>query len=240
MMTRRLITRSTALLLAGLSMNLPAAANNAGPWHSHDAIRDAVRSFLQTQAVFQTGEISIEVRRLDTRLRLARCDRPLVAQLPPSGKKTGRVTVGVRCEGESPWSLYVPARVSVMADVVVARRALKRGQRIRAEDLALEEQDLSRLHRAWFTRLDEVTGKVADRSVRPGRVINPKLLSDPLAVERGSRVNIVARIGGIQASMPGRALDDGALGERIRIKNLASKRELEARVVATGTVRVDI
>ncbi len=228
------------LLLVGMLALPSIQAASTGPQQSHASIRETVKRFLLSQAPNGTGKVEIEVRRLDTRLRLARCDQPLETRLPPSGRKTGRVTVGVRCNGTSPWSLYVPARVVLLAEVVVVQRALRRGQRIDESDLALEEHDLARQHRAYFTRIEDVAGKIADRAMQTGRILHPALLDDPLAIERGSRVNIIARIGGIQASMRGQALDNGSLGERIRIRNLDSKRELEARVVSAGTVRVDI
>ncbi len=229
-----------ALLLSSI-LTLPLVeAAGKDPLQSHASIRMAAKDFLLSQAPNTADKVEITVQRLDHRLRLALCDQPLQAYLPPSGKKSGRVTVGIRCDGTKPWSLYMPARVALMADVVVVRRALHRGQRIDRADLALEKQDLSRQNRAYFTRIEEVTGKIADRAMSPGRVLNPALLDDPLTIERGSRVNIIARIGGIQASMRGQALDDGSLGERIRIRNIDTKRELKARVASAGSVIVDI
>ncbi len=237
------LTSIIPAIAIGLLFGATADVSRAGEpkaLQSLDSIRQAAEEFLRRQAAGHEGRIKVSVNSPDRRLRLARCSRPLEAYAPPSGKTTGRVTVGVRCDGEAPWSLYVPGQVSVFGKLVVSARSVKRGQLIGKADLKLEEKDLSRVHGAWFRHPDEIVGQLADRNLNQGRIITPAMLDRPMAVKRGSQVEIIARIGGIQASMRGRALDSGMLGERIRIKNLSTERELEARIVSAGAVRVDI
>jgi flagella basal body P-ring formation protein FlgA len=207
---------------------------------SHSSIRDAARNFLLQRSASTSGSVEVDVKRLDARLRLQRCDRALEAFLPASGKTSGRVTVGVRCNGGKPWSLYLPARVKRLETVVIAKHELMRGQPLRRSDLTLEQHDVGRLRRGYFVDLQRVIGQIPERNLPRGRVLSPKQLKAPDAIARGSEVSIVASIHGIQARMKGLALDNGALGERIRVKNLSSNKELEARITSAGTVQVDI
>jgi flagella basal body P-ring formation protein FlgA len=211
-----------------------------GPFQTHESIRNEVRAFLLKRNRSAGSDMEVQVNSLDPRLRLALCDRPLEVFLPPSAPAVGRVTTGVRCTGKRPWSLYLPSRVSLFAQVVVARRDLARGKPIPRAALTLERRDLARQRRGYFLQIDEVAGKEAHRRVGRGAVLNPGLVQDPPAVHRGAIVSIVARISGIEARMKGKALAEGTLGQRIRVENLSSGRELEARVVSAGTVRVDI
>ncbi len=229
--------RHIAFLLTGLLWLNNAAA---GPAQSHASIRDAAREYLAQLHTQSSAEVEIEVNRLDRRLRLSRCDQPIEAFAAPSRRSSGRVSVGVRCGGGKPWSLYLPARVSLFEQVVVAAREIPRGSRLQAADLRLERQDLARLGRGYFLHPEELMGKQAHRRIAVGRILTPGQVKTPPAVTRGSRVSIVAHVGGIEASMPGTALANGKAGERIRIENLITERELEARVISAGVVRVDI
>jgi flagella basal body P-ring formation protein FlgA len=228
------------LLLASAVLQSGVSLAEKSAMQAHSAIREAAHHFLAQQNADTSGEIAIEVNRLDPRLRLSRCDQALEAFLPAAGKTIGRVTVGVRCNGSSPWSLYLPARVQRFDDVVIANRKLTRGQAIQAGDLRLERRDVSRLRRGYFQHIARAAGKIAERDVARGKVLSPSQIRMPDAITRGSEVSIVANIGGIQARMKGRALRNGVLGERIPVKNISSNRELEARIISAGTVRVDI
>jgi flagella basal body P-ring formation protein FlgA len=234
----RALYRALGLALI-LGAALPALAETP-PAQSHEAIRTAVREFLLAREISPGAEMEVWVNDLDPRLRLAACERPLEVFLPPSAPPAGRVTAGVRCTGASRWSLYVPARVRWLDEVVVAARELTRGSRIDAASLSLERRDLARLPRGYFLTAGEAAGLVPDRTVARGTVLHPGLLDTPLAVRRGGLVNIVARVAGAEIRMKGKALDAGAMGARIRVENLSSGRELEARVVSAATVRVDI
>jgi flagella basal body P-ring formation protein FlgA len=229
--------RFSATLLCGLLWLHNAAA---APTQSHSSIREAARAYLADLHPGDGAELEIEVGRLDRRLQLNRCDRPIEAFASPSKRNTGRVSVGVRCDGAKPWSLYLTAQVRLFGKVAVAAREIPRGQSIRPADLRLQRMDLTKLRRGYFPDIGELLGKRAKRRLPPGRALAPNLVEMPPAVTRGSRVSIVAQVGGIEARMPGTALAHGREGERIRVENLTTERELEARVVSAGVVRVDI
>ena len=96
---------------ATIVMALLPALSAAQPLHAPDDIRSEVRGFLAREVGPESPQLRIEVNEPDPRLRLARCEEPLSLALPPGGPRSGSITVGVRCTGERPWSLFVPARV---------------------------------------------------------------------------------------------------------------------------------
>ncbi len=57
-----------------------------------------------------------------------------------------------------------------------------------------------------------------------------------MLVKRGSAVQIVARAGGVQVTHAGESLDSGARGQAVRVRNLASGKVIDARVVSHGVV----
>ena len=56
----------------------------------------------------------------------------------------------------------------------------------------------------------------------------------------GDKVVIGGSNGSVSVKMPGEAMEDGAVGAQIRVRNTRSNREIKARVSAAGQVRVDM
>lgn len=226
------------LILLLLLVPLGAFAAAAPPVQTPQSMRQAVTQFLQQHAQQMKGETEVGVDPIDPRLRLARCDGPLEAFWPKGGKRAGSVTVGLRCQGQVSWSIYLRARLAVYETVAVAARPLGRGERLSAADIELQRQDVSRLSGGYHTRIQELAGMEVRRSVRAGIVLDRSVVKPPILVSRGERVSITASSGVVQVSMAGKALKSGARGEFIEVVNLSSRQKLEAEVVAPGVVRV--
>jgi flagella basal body P-ring formation protein FlgA len=60
----------------------------------------------------------------------------------------------------------------------------------------------------------------------------------PTQINRGEPVRMQLQVGGLSLNGQGLALESGAAGERIRVRNLSSQAVLEAEVVGPGLVRV--
>lgn len=195
-----------------------------------------VEEYLRTSQL--AGRQQIKVSRLDARLRLNRCSEPLQASLEGNNPPTGRLTVRVRCNGDSPWSIFVPAHVSLYLEVVVARNPVKRNSLLQTGDLILAERDIGNLGQGYFLDPQQVTGSLATRALNAGQPVLASQVRKPPMVKRGDQVVISARSGAISVRMPGEALSDGTQGQQIRVRNLRSQRVIQARVVAPGQVEV--
>ena len=84
----------------------------------------------------------------------------------------------------------------------------------------------------------QAVGMQLKRSVTPNQPISTTDLVRPAVVGRDSIVRIVLDSQGLSLSGQGIALEAGAMGERIRIRNPSSRAVLEAQVIAPGVVRV--
>lgn len=178
--------------------------------------------------------VTVDVLPLDTRLRLEPCTQ---AEIEPRGKQThGRIPVSVRCRAPNSWSIFMTGSVTAMLPVVVTRQPISRGDIVTSDMIATEPQDLSGLRSLYYTDPALVVGKEAKRNFAAGSVIFASQVKQPLAVSRGQRVQILARHGAVQISSRGEALENGAIGDQIRIRNLQSERIVYARVEAPGRV----
>ncbi len=233
-------TRGTTRKACALALVLLAPAGWCGTLQSHDSIREAAAEYARQLAQAEYGdEVEVAPGRLDRRLRLARCDQPLETFTPPGRRTLGNTTVGVRCNGSNPWTLYVPVTVKVYTGVVVAAVSLARGEIVGRGKVRLARYDLARLPQGYFHDLSQVEGMTARRNLSAGQPLVPSMLRARRVVERGQRVTMLAGIPGLEVRMSGEALSNGARGERIRVRNLSSRRVVEGVVVEPGVVRVD-
>jgi flagellar basal body P-ring formation protein FlgA len=236
-------TRSTDSILAIVVLAMlvgftsPASADDAAP-QSLAAIEKAAREFILQQARAYGGEPHVEIGAPDPRLRLARCSLPLVAELPPGSRPVGSTTVGVRCPGNTTWSLYVPVRVQIYANILVAARPLARGVPLTESDLTLSRQDLAAVPGSALTDIAQALGKRLRYPVATGAALNAGLLDLPPLVKRGQNVTIVSSGQGLEVHATGEALNDGASGETVRVRNLLTKKIIQGTVQDTGLVRV--
>lgn len=192
-----------------------------------------VEEYLATSQI--EGRYEIEVRQLDPRLRMAYCDKELTASLQ-SPRPVGRVSVRVRCEGSSPWTVFVPAEVRLFRNVVTAIRPLKRDAIVSEDDVAMRERDIGQLGQGFLSAMDQAVGQKVLRPTVIDQIIAPTFLEQPQMVHKGDQVVITARSGSISVRMPGEALSDGAFNEQIRVRNLNSKRVIKANITGAGQV----
>ncbi|WP_339528571.1 flagellar basal body P-ring formation chaperone FlgA [Pseudomonas mucidolens] len=184
------------------------------------------------------GRYEIEVKQLDPRLRMPMCDKELTATLESPAQPIGRVTVRVRCDGASPWTVFVPAQVRLFREVVTVTRPLKRTGIIGFADVALRERDISQISQGYLTSLDQAIGQKLTRPMVTDQVITLVHMEQAEVIRKGDQVVISASSGGLSVKMPGEALANGGMSEQIRVKNLNSKRVIKARVTAPGQVEV--
>ena len=81
-------------------------------------------------------------------------------------------------------------------------------------------------------------GHVVSRMVPEGTVLSEDLLRQPVVMESGAAVTIVSRYNGIEVRVSGVALTRGRVGQKIRVRNAASRKVMLARVLDASTVEI--
>jgi flagella basal body P-ring formation protein FlgA len=85
---------------------------------------------------------------------------------------------------------------------------------------------------------DELIGKVARRTLLPGKLIARNSVSVPTVVQKGTIVAAVFRQGDLTITASVLALQSGALGEVIQVRNIDSGKTIVGAVRADGSVTV--
>lgn len=212
----------------------------AGEIHPLEEIRKSAGEFAAKKIGGSDKNSVIEIGYLDPRLRLPRCNRPLGAELLGQQRNNSNITVTIKCQGEKPWRVHVPIKISTFADIFVAAQPLPRGVAIQLSDLRQERRETSQLRNGYFENAETVVGRMPKRSLPKGAAVTPSDLELSRIIQRGNKVTILASSGNITVRMPGKALDDASAGELIKVENLSSKRVIEAVALRPGIVEVQM
>lgn len=222
----------TALLI--LLLALPYAAVWADAAQPVESLRRAAERYVQAQ-VPAGAQVSADA--IDARMRLPACGSPLTAASGAAGGGQ-RWTVSVNCAGPQAWTVYLPVKVASRADVVVAARNLPAGSPLAAGDLRVEKRDTSALAQGYLADMTQAIGQMLSRPLAAGAVLTPPGLARAAVVRRGDLVTLVSRSDGFEVRSQGKALANGALGERLAVENSSSHRVVQGQVAADGTVEI--
>ena len=131
----------------------------------------------------------------------------------------------------------VPAAAQDM--VVVPVRTIYPGETVSAD--MLQQVPLRRQLRnpaAVERRFEALDGKVARRTLLPGRMIPTGSVREAWVVEPGKPVQVLYVQGGLEIAVAAVALQAGAAGDMVRLRNVDSGAVFSGTVMADGTVRV--
>lgn len=119
--------------------------------------------------------------------------------------------------------------------VVTLARSLPRGTVLTAGDVVLAPAD-ARQPDEIFTDPAQVIGRRTKAALGEGKPLLLRQLEPVWLVAKGSHVLLAARAGGLSVSAPAEALEDGGMGDVIRVLNLSSQREVKVMVTGQNSV----
>jgi flagella basal body P-ring formation protein FlgA len=151
---------------------------------------------------------------------------------------TNRFTAHLSVSNNST-DIVITGRAVQMAEALTVTSHKSAGDIIRNRDLKIMQVPENRLpYNGYITDRSQLIGKAVSRHLRAGSFIQTSDIQDPILINRNDIVTVVFQSGQLSLTVLGRALDEGAKGETIRILNLQSKRTIAASVLKAGTVSV--
>jgi flagella basal body P-ring formation protein FlgA len=201
--------------------DLIAAATAAIPTNNDELTITTLRS---------GGAVTIPAGGAEPRIVAEALDAALIGDIPL------RVRV-LRGESEQARSL-VTLRVVRHRTMLVAARALKRGERIGAGDVRSDRIVVTRGNLAGLAE-DEVIGREARMDLLEGSPFVAKSVIAPPDVRVGQNVVLVVTTERFHLTAKGEALNDGRIGDAIAVRRSADGRTVRGTVIAEGQVRLD-
>ncbi len=233
--------RVSALLFAALVGVIPTSLQAQSD--AIQQISSAVETFLTDLHESQIGQdqrLEIKVGYLDPRLNLPLCPQDLDIQLNGGQREIGRLQVKVSCQGSNSWSKYIPAEVNVYGQVAVASASINRGVVIETHHIELDEVNLASLRRDPVFDEQMLIGMEMKYPLTSGGAFSMEAVRQPMVIERGDIVQLVAETQNLSIRQQGEALQNGAIGSVINVRNSSSDIVVQAEVIAQGKVKVQL
>ena len=237
-------------LVVGISGMVAQAAapseNAASTPPTFDHLQQQVLQWAATHPGLQGR--TLHVAPLDSRIALQPCQQKLQFEQP----FVNQPNVRVRC-AQPQWQLFVTLNngavpssaktdtpsAPVLMKVLVAKEVLKRGTIISPDMFQLTEMPASGMENQVIADPQLVVNMELVRDLAPNAPLRTYDLKKAVMVKRGQEVQVTAGAGqGFLITMRAEAMQEGALGEQIRLKNSESGRSLTAVVTGQNTARL--
>jgi flagella basal body P-ring formation protein FlgA len=214
-----------------------AVAAEVPPVTVHTQVADAVkREVLRRMG----GGASVIVTDIDLALR-AGVDGSLAVTMAPQAQLGEPIEFAVIGAGSGGRAMQV-GRGRAEVQVAVAHAQLSRtvahGETLTADDLKEVIGVPKGVAVERLPTVRELIGATLRRDLAAGSVVTAQDAAAPPAVRAGETVQAIAAIAGVRVAAQVTSLDNGATGAIVRVVNKESRRELRARVVASGIVEV--
>lgn len=129
-------------------------------------------------------------------------------------------------------------RAPVTVSAWMPLRRIEAGEVVQEADLGEFRLAAATVKSSLLLHPAEMVGKEARRPLMAERPVSEGSLSAPRTVLRGTAVTISLGHDGLTLAAPGKSLEDGALGQLIRVVNTQSNKIIHAEVVGDAEVRV--
>lgn len=236
------ISRTEVLLppwkwLFFLLLTLPPYAAASTEQHIKNHISTEVQRFALQLGAKTPVKQQIELSLPAALQKKPACNQLVISRSNPQQAPWGRTSYSLECRDKKSWQSRATARVRVWLPVVVASRQIQRDEVLSADMLSTRLTELEQSKLGVELNPAALLGLQAKRRIPAGQVLSRQHLTAQLLVEKGSHVLITVQSGGFAASTKGIAMEDGQLGQRIKVQNISSGVIVEAEVVAEARVQ---
>ena len=183
-----------------------------------------------------SAEREVEGMPIDERIAIPVCAQDIEYVVSAEALYQSNVTVKAQCP-VSNWYMFLMVRVTEIQPVVIVNNAISPGTLLTNDNLQVINMDKKRLRTTTFADIDSVLGARVKRRLVAGRPVEP---DDLCFVCKGDSVVISAESQYMQVKTNGVALEDGNIGETIRVKNSRSSKNLLAQIVNIHEVKVNL
>jgi flagella basal body P-ring formation protein FlgA len=246
------LSRQQIIALAASAVPALDTTNWSGPDHvlvsrqtrplEEGEVSDLLRAALQRDYVGAGGTLEINFTRPWPTTNVP--VEPLslrITEIPPAGVLANLVaSFELWCGKERLGAWQMPLQARVWRDVPVAHSPLSRGQLLRDADLTLERRDVLTRREACipFPVTDDWMETIS--SVEAGSPIWARLVRARPVLRRGQMVDALFRDGSLTISLKVETLEDGALGQTVRVRNPKTRRELYGKIQTQDLVLIGL
>ena len=156
-----------------------------------------------------------------------------------AGGKTFRTKAVIRTDDET-LTFALSGQIKPFALFPTAADRMTAGQILTESDIVMKKLPLDKMKRKTASlSTADLVGKEVRRTIDAGKIITADDIRSRIMVAKGKLITLSFRKGGILLSAQGKALENGGLGDTVRVMNTQSKSVVQGTVTGPETVVVD-
>lgn len=199
-----------------------------------EAIRQRSSNDARMELVLDTGDVEFV---LPTNVAASVAVQNL--QYDPTGQRFG-ATLVVPADGPTAQQRYVSGSIYETIDIPVLNHAVGAGSTVQEGDLQWISVRTDRLIGNVITDSRQVVGMTTKRPLRTSQMLRGSDLVMTPAIRKNSLVTLALQTGQMSLTVTGKALEDAAIGQPIRVVNVNSKKELTGIVQDPSTIVIPV
>ena len=197
----------------------------------------------ELRAAGAAGQLDIELRRQNLRIAVP-IDSiyDLTIDRLSYDRESGRFTAQLRVSGPefSPRNAVIDGVAHSVVEIPVTTRTIAKGGVIAEDDIAWIEVRSGDVQRRTATDLEQIVGQEAKRQIRPDSPIRSNDLWPPRLVRKGRLVTLTVQTRYMLLQTNGQAVEDGALGDVVRVLNLKSRKTVRGIISGDGEIEIPL
>jgi flagella basal body P-ring formation protein FlgA len=134
--------------------------------------------------------------------------------------------------------LIVSGHIQRMVSVPVLKNTMREGDIVGAADIDMMDIPQADLQSGTILKADDLEGMTPRRMALAGKPLRDLDMQQPQIVARGDNVTIVYKDGPMILTASGKAMQNGAKGDQVRVVNTSSNRPVDGFVDRQGEIVV--
>ena len=217
-----------------------AVVERAGQIIGTATIREAVLTALTAHGLPPSTDVVLDNERLTITVA---SDRPAAVRVEavsfdPSKPRFEVTMVAPADARDGAERVRVQGKVMRMVDVPVLVRPIAAGEVVRSRDIEMARLRADQVGATHINDPDKLVDKSARKVLPAGAPVRVSDVSNPILVPKNSMVNVRIASSRLTIVMQGKALEDGAEGEHVRVLNTRSNKIVQGTVSNRGEVVV--
>ncbi|MBO6503810.1 MAG: flagellar basal body P-ring formation protein FlgA [Kordiimonadaceae bacterium] len=137
-----------------------------------------------------------------------------------------------------PVNLNLSGVIEEVREIPVFNRSVMPGEVIKLSDLTWTKFPAKRLTARAVLNSADLVGMTVKRPARTDKPITTADIVAPIAIAKGDAVTMMVRSKAMILTAAGKALENGGIGDTIRVLNPKSRQTVDAKIIRSGQVEI--
>ena len=206
---------------------------------SRDEIEDSVRVALAKEGVARDSDVELFDQFIRLHVPLGSLSGISVDGIEHNPRNSRfSAVISVSSNSQNARQYRIRGRIHKTSEIPVLIRRVLSGETINKNDIKWIKVRDQRIQQNAVRTAAEIVGMTPKRSIRPGAPILLSSIQVPIMVAKGSLVTMFLQAPQMVLTARGKALENGSDGDVIPIRNMNSKKIVEAEIIGHGKVAV--